>query len=216
MRHARAWQDARRSARQRLSRHREHRIRLRHPVAADGRHARKSRARRRLRDDAPAARRLRRHHAVQLPRDGAAVDVPARARLRKHLRPQAERESSAHRHVARSSCSRKPACPKACSTSCTADASASMRCSRIRKCARSRSSAPPRSRNTSYETGTRHGKRVQANGGAKNYIVVMPDADVPRTVEALATAASAAPANAAWRAQPRSPSARRPIAVCPR
>ena len=40
-----------------------------------------------------------------------------------------------------------------------------------------------------YETGTRHGKRVQANGGAKNYVVVMPDADVPRTVEALTTAA---------------------------
>jgi malonate-semialdehyde dehydrogenase (acetylating)/methylmalonate-semialdehyde dehydrogenase len=40
-----------------------------------------------------------------------------------------------------------------------------------------------------YETGTRNGKRVQANGGAKNYIVVMPDADVPRTVEALSTAA---------------------------
>ena len=40
-----------------------------------------------------------------------------------------------------------------------------------------------------HETGTRHGKRVQANGGAKNYIVVMPDADVPKTVEALATAA---------------------------
>ncbi len=40
-----------------------------------------------------------------------------------------------------------------------------------------------------YETGTRHGKRVQANGGAKNYIVIMPDADVPRTVEALSTAA---------------------------
>ena len=38
-----------------------------------------------------------------------------------------------------------------------------------------------------YETGTKHGKRVQANGGAKNYIVVMPDADVPRTVESLAT-----------------------------
>ena len=40
-----------------------------------------------------------------------------------------------------------------------------------------------------YETGTRHGKRVQANGGAKNYIVVMPDADVVKTVEALSTAA---------------------------
>lgn len=40
-----------------------------------------------------------------------------------------------------------------------------------------------------YETGTRNGKRVQANGGAKNYIVVMPDADVANTVEALSTAA---------------------------
>jgi malonate-semialdehyde dehydrogenase (acetylating)/methylmalonate-semialdehyde dehydrogenase len=40
-----------------------------------------------------------------------------------------------------------------------------------------------------FETGTRHGKRVQANGGAKNYIVVMPDADVTNTVEALSTAA---------------------------
>ena len=40
-----------------------------------------------------------------------------------------------------------------------------------------------------YQTGTRHGKRVQANGGAKNFIVVLPDADVPRTVEALSTAA---------------------------
>ena len=40
-----------------------------------------------------------------------------------------------------------------------------------------------------YETGTRHGKRVQANGGAKNYIVVMPDADVAKTVESLSAAA---------------------------
>ncbi|MFN2541045.1 MAG: CoA-acylating methylmalonate-semialdehyde dehydrogenase [Chthoniobacterales bacterium] len=40
-----------------------------------------------------------------------------------------------------------------------------------------------------FETGTRNGKRVQANGGAKNYVVVMPDADVARTVEALSTAA---------------------------
>jgi len=40
-----------------------------------------------------------------------------------------------------------------------------------------------------WETGTKHGKRVQANGGAKNYIVVMPDADVGKAVENLATAA---------------------------
>src|SRR5258706_5427870 len=29
-----------------------------------------------------------------------------------------------------------------------------------------------------YETGTRHGKRVQALGGAKNHMVVLPDADI--------------------------------------
>jgi malonate-semialdehyde dehydrogenase (acetylating) / methylmalonate-semialdehyde dehydrogenase len=29
-----------------------------------------------------------------------------------------------------------------------------------------------------YETGTAHGKRVQAAGGAKNYMLVMPDADL--------------------------------------
>jgi len=40
-----------------------------------------------------------------------------------------------------------------------------------------------------YEKGTRHGKRVQANGGAKNFVVVLPDANIPRTVEALTTAA---------------------------
>lgn len=36
-----------------------------------------------------------------------------------------------------------------------------------------------------YETGARHGKRVQALGGAKNHMVVMPDADVDQVVDAL-------------------------------
>ena len=40
-----------------------------------------------------------------------------------------------------------------------------------------------------YTTGTANGKRVQANGGAKNYVVVMPDADVDKTVEAVMNAA---------------------------
>jgi malonate-semialdehyde dehydrogenase (acetylating) / methylmalonate-semialdehyde dehydrogenase len=29
-----------------------------------------------------------------------------------------------------------------------------------------------------FKTGTRHGKRVQANGSAKNFVIIMPDADV--------------------------------------
>ena len=36
-----------------------------------------------------------------------------------------------------------------------------------------------------YETGARHGKRVQALGGAKNHMVVMPDADLDQAVDAL-------------------------------
>lgn len=40
-----------------------------------------------------------------------------------------------------------------------------------------------------YETGTRHGKRVQSNGGAKNYVVVMPDADVDHSVRGVVEAA---------------------------
>jgi malonate-semialdehyde dehydrogenase (acetylating)/methylmalonate-semialdehyde dehydrogenase len=36
-----------------------------------------------------------------------------------------------------------------------------------------------------HRKGTSHGKRVQAAGGAKNFIILMPDADVDRTVEAV-------------------------------
>ena len=40
-----------------------------------------------------------------------------------------------------------------------------------------------------YATGSAHGKRVQALGGAKNHAIVMPDADIPGAVEALMGAA---------------------------
>jgi len=36
-----------------------------------------------------------------------------------------------------------------------------------------------------YSTGAAHGKRVQALGGAKNHLVVMPDADIEQVVDAL-------------------------------
>ena len=36
-----------------------------------------------------------------------------------------------------------------------------------------------------YTEGTRHGKRVQALGGAKNHMVVMPDADLEQAADAL-------------------------------
>jgi len=43
--------------------------------------------------------------------------------------------------------------------------------------------------NSIYETGARLGKRVQALGGAKNHMVVMPDANIDQAVDALVGAA---------------------------
>ena len=40
-----------------------------------------------------------------------------------------------------------------------------------------------------YETGTRHGKRVQALGGAKNHMLVLPDADLDMAADAAVSAA---------------------------
>jgi malonate-semialdehyde dehydrogenase (acetylating)/methylmalonate-semialdehyde dehydrogenase len=40
-----------------------------------------------------------------------------------------------------------------------------------------------------FEVGTKHGKRVQSNGGAKNYIFIMPDADVENSTRGLIEAA---------------------------
>jgi malonate-semialdehyde dehydrogenase (acetylating)/methylmalonate-semialdehyde dehydrogenase len=39
-----------------------------------------------------------------------------------------------------------------------------------------------------YETGTRHGKRVQALGGAKNHMIVLPDADIDMAADAAVSA----------------------------
>jgi malonate-semialdehyde dehydrogenase (acetylating)/methylmalonate-semialdehyde dehydrogenase len=40
-----------------------------------------------------------------------------------------------------------------------------------------------------YERGTAAGKRVQSAGGAKNHLIIMPDADMDQTVKALAVSA---------------------------
>ena len=40
-----------------------------------------------------------------------------------------------------------------------------------------------------YETGTKQGKRVQALGGAKNHMIVLPDADIPMAADAAVSAA---------------------------
>ena len=61
------------------------------PHAAQGRVLRPGLLRRRPVLLPPAARRVRRDHAVQLPGHGADVDVPGGHRLRQHVRAQAQR-----------------------------------------------------------------------------------------------------------------------------
>ena len=74
------------------------------------------------------------------------------------------------------------------STSCTATRRPSTRCSSTPTCSRSRSSARPRSRATSTRRRPRHGKRVQALGGAKNHMLVLPDADLDLVADSAVNA----------------------------
>ena len=58
-----------------------------------------------------------------------------------------------------------------------------------------------------YESGTAHGKRVQALGGAKNHAVVLPDADLDLAADGLVRRPTAQPGSAAWPSRWRSRSA---------
>ena len=85
----RARQDHRRLQGRHPARPRSGRVRLRHPAPSEGRIHRGRRSRHRPLFDAPAARRRRRHHAVQFPGHDPDVEVRAGARLRQCLHPQA-------------------------------------------------------------------------------------------------------------------------------
>ena len=62
-----------------------------------------------------------------------------------------------------------------------------------------------------YETGTKNGKRVQALGGAKNHMIVLPDADIDMAADAaVSRRATARPASAAWPSRSWSRSATSP------
>ena len=99
----RARQSACRRARRHPARRRGGRIRLRHPASVEGRVHRECRPRHRSLFHAAAARRGRRHHAVQFPGHDPAVEMRAGDRLRQCLHPQAVGARSvgadAHRRV---------------------------------------------------------------------------------------------------------------------
>ena len=172
-------------------------IRVRHPASA---HGRKPAATRGTLDGETCARTrsgMRGNHAVQLPGHGADVDVPAGDRVRKHLRAQAEREGAAVRQPARA-LFHEAGLPEGVLNIVHGDqevVEALLDPSDVRAVSFVGSTAM---RGTSTKLATEHGKRVQAAGGAKNHLLVMPDADGNRRCAPSWAPPSAAPESAAW------------------
>ena len=187
--HQRARQGAVRRHRRGGPRPGERRVRLRRPAPAQGRLQRAGVDRRRRLLDPPAARRRRRHHAVQLPGDGARCGCsPTRMACGNTfvLKPS-EKDPSV---VAASG---RPAAPgRAARRRVQRRAGRQGRrrppARAPRRRRRSASSAPRRSPGTSTRPAPQHGKRVQALGGAKNHMVVLPDADIDMAADAAVSA----------------------------
>ncbi len=83
------------------------------------------------------------------------------------------------------SCSSRRVCRPGYSRWCTATRKPSTRSSITPTSRRWASSAAPTSRSTSTRRAAATGKRAQCFGGAKNHMIVMPDADLDQAVDAL-------------------------------
>ena len=107
---------------------------------------------------------------------------------RQHVHPQAVGEGPVRVELPRRAARTRPASRTASSTSSTATRSRSTRSSTTRTSPPSRSSGSTPIARYIYETGTKAGKRVQALGGAKNHMIVLPDADIDMAADAAVSA----------------------------
>src|SRR3990167_8388734 len=137
---------------------------------------------------ATGAGRHRRHHAVQLPGHGAAVDVAHGRGMWQHVCAQALGARpvlhAVHR-PARAGSGPPPGVLNVVNGDKTA-VDTLLQDPRVK--AVSFVGSTPIAEYI-YAEGCKHGKRVQALGGAKNHAVLMPDADVDNAVSALMGAA---------------------------
>ena len=122
------------------------------------------------------------------PVDGPDVDLPDRADDRATPSSGSPPPTPRAPRSSRPSCGRRPGFPTASSTSSTAAARRSTRSSSTPASTPSSSSAPPPVGRYVYETGTQHGKRVGAYTGAKNAMLVLPDADMELVADAAVAA----------------------------
>ena len=186
--HLGARQGALRRARRDRPRHGGRRVRVRSRAPHEGRLLRERLDRHRRLHAPPAARRRRHHQPVQLPGDGAAVVLPDRDRGRQRRDPQAQREGPVGGELDGRAADARPACPTASSTSCTATRRRSTPCSTHPDVASISFVGSTPIAQYVYETATGHGKRVQALGGAKNHMLVLPDADLDLAADAAVNA----------------------------
>ena len=114
-----------------------------------------------------------------------ALDVPDRDRLRQHVRARSPRKRSRCRPSAWASCLMESGLPEGVFNIVHGDkecVDALLAHPLVRAVSFVGSTAVARH---VYETGTQNGKRVQAAGGAKNHLIIMPDADLDQAVGAL-------------------------------
>ena len=187
--HGRARQGALRRRRRDRPRPGERRVRGRGAAAAQGWLLRAGRHRGRRLQHPPAARRGRRDHAVQLPGHGArcgCAPTPSPAAT--------PSSSSPARRTPRPRCSspslwKEAGLPDGVFTVLQGDKEAvDAILEHPGIAAVSFVGSTPIAKYI-YETGTAHGKRVQALGGAKNHALVLPDADVDMAADAVVSAA---------------------------
>ena len=133
--------------------------------------------RRRVPPGAAPARRGRVDQSVQLPLDGAALVVPQRHRAGQHVRPEAVGAGAAQRRAHRRAAAGGRAARRRLQRGArrTRGGGGDPRSSRASR--RSASSARPPVAKEVYRRGSAALKRVLALGGAKNHVIVMPDAD---------------------------------------
>ena len=192
-------QDRERGARRGAQVRRADRVRLLAAADRAGRSA-GGEPRRRVPDRALPARRRRVDHAVQLPEHGAELDDPQRHRPRQLHDPQAVGAGSAERRPHRRAAARGGSAGRGAQGRARRAARRSRRSATIRASRRSASSARRRWPRSSTGAAPPNLKRVLALGGAKNHLIVMPDADRRDDGERTSSRrCPAAPASAAWR-----------------
>ena len=125
---------------------------------------------------------------VQLPGHGADVVLPRRHRLRQRRRAQALARRTRRRPSPSRRSGRRRGCPTASCNVVHGDKEAvdALLTHPDVKSVSFVGSTPIAK--YVYETGTAHGKRVQALGGAKNHMLVLPDADLDLAADAAVNA----------------------------